>query len=87
MPENRPLFPNQAIHNGYRFAEVTPSDSTDLTTTGAALYVGNGGDVVVVSLEGNEVTFENVRDGSWMPIQVARVKSTGTTATGIVAVY
>ena len=84
---DRPLYPNQSIHNGYSFASVTPDDNADLPTLQAALYVGTSGDVTVVDGEGNEVTFQNVRDGSWMPIRVNRVKATGTNATGIVAVY
>lgn len=85
MSAKQPMSSNQAIHNGYDFASVTPSDVTDLN--GAALYIGTGGDVAVESENGNQVTFQNVDDGSWMPIRVNKVLATGTTATGIVAIY
>lgn len=75
---------NQAINNGYDFAAVTKSDVTDLQ--GAALYIGTGGDLVVESENGNEVTFANVPDGSFMPVRVSKVKA-ATTASDIVAIY
>ena len=66
---------------------VTPSDSTDLTYISRALYVGTGGNIVVTMAGGGDVTFSNIPDGSILPIRVSRVKSTSTTASGIVNIY
>ena len=67
---------------GSAFACV-PSDSTVLPTT-RGLYVGGGGNVVVVMAnDENTVTFTNVLAGSILPIQVIKVMA-ATTATNIV---
>lgn len=67
--------------------DVTPNDSTDLATLGAALYVGTGGSVKVDITGSGTVTFTNVANGTFMPIYVDRVYATGTTASGIIALY
>lgn len=68
-------------------ASVTPSDSSDLATVSRCLFVGTGGNLVVVLNNGDEVTLNNVADGSYHPLRVKRVKATSTTATNIVALY
>jgi hypothetical protein len=66
---------------------VTPSDSTDLTSLCRALYVGSGGTVNVDVADGSTVAFVGVIGGTILPVRVARVRATGTTATNIVALY
>lgn len=64
---------------------VSPNDSTDLASYARALFVGNGGDVKVnLVSSGDDLVFENVPDCTFLPIQVKRVHSTGTTASGII---
>lgn len=63
---------------------VTPNDSTDLSFIARSLFVGGAGDISVVTLEGTTVSF-TVPAGFILPLEVSRVRSTGTTATGIVA--
>jgi len=53
---------------------------------GCILYVGGTGDVVVETVAGNEVTFTGVQGGTFMPVQVLKVKTTGT-ATNIIAMW
>ncbi len=67
-------------------AAVTPSDDDDLSHQTRALYVGVGGDVVVL-LAGmlTTLTLKNVADGQVLPLNVRRVFDTGTSATDIVA--
>jgi hypothetical protein len=65
---------------------VTTSDSSDLSTAARALYVGTGGDIKVTTIGGETVTFTSVAAG-FFPIRVSRVFATGTTATGIIAVW
>ena len=71
-----------------RFAvAVVPSDANDLATVPRAIMVGADGVVVMVmSGNGQEVPFTMLA-GIPYPLAPTRVKATGTTATGIVAVW
>jgi hypothetical protein len=66
---------------------VTPSDSTNLTDTSRAIYVGGAGSVVAVMKNGQVVSFAGMQAGVVYPLRVNRINATGTTATGIVALY
>lgn len=66
-------------------AAVTKSDATDLGRT-RAIWVGGTGNLVVTMADGTDVTFTAVPAGSWLWIQVQKVKA-ATTATNIVALY
>lgn len=76
-----------------RAAAVTPSDTLDIPSIsggvndGCVLYVGTTGDLKVMTTGQDEVTFVNVQGGSFIPVQVLRVFSTGTTALNIVALW
>ena len=70
-----------------RAASVTPSDSTDLTNVTRALYVGGAGALVIITQGGDTVTFAAVPAGTTIPVCASRVKSTGTAATSIVALW
>lgn len=61
---------------------VTPSDSTTFEARG--FYVGTAGNVTVVTKAGTTVLFKMVAGGQ-MNIAITKIKSTGTTATDIVA--
>lgn len=75
------------VSSGYRFVAVTPSNSDNLPDGVRGLYVGGAGNAVLVDTAGNAVTFTAIPAGSFLPVQVLRVNSTNTTATGIVALY
>lgn len=79
---------DQLAPAGYAWA-VTPSDSVNFTMEARALYVGTGGNVVLVAYDQNgqkaAVTFSNVPDGTILPVRASRVNSTSTTASNIVA--
>lgn len=69
-------------------AAVTPNDSTDLTTTARGLYIGGAGNVTLDTAGGETtVAFVGLTAGSVLPVRVARVRATGTTATNIVAIW
>ena len=56
----------------------------------AVLYVGTAaaGDTLKVrSAGGDDATFVNIQQGSFIPVQVKRVYRTGTTASNIVALF
>lgn len=65
---------------------ITPDDATDLPWITTAIYVGGSGNMSVI-LEGDSVavTLNSLAGGIWHPIKAKRVRSTGTTATGLVA--
>ena len=80
--------------------EITKSDTinADKKLNSAALYVGTGGDLKVIIAgtvkagggfpeASQAVTFKNIPDGSFTPVIVDYVLSTGTSAGDLVAVY
>ena len=50
-------------------------------------YYGTGGDLKVLTVGGDEITFTNFQDGNFLPVQVVRVYSTGTTASNVIALW
>lgn len=79
-----------------RAAVVTPSDTVDIPYVGGdtytnkwpcVLYIGGAGNIRVLTAGGDDVTFNGVVAGTFLPVQVVRVFSTGTTATNIVATW
>lgn len=64
---------------------VTPSDVTEIPVT-RSLWVGVTGNVAVRHPDGTTPTYTNVPVG-FFAVQCDKVLATGTTATGIVAVY
>lgn len=54
---------------------------------GPVLYIGVGGDLGVVTVGGDSVVFVGVPSGSFFPVMVKEITSSGTTATNILALY
>lgn len=54
---------------------------------GCVLYVGTGGNIRVLTAGGQDVTFASVLGGTFFPVQVLKVFSTGTSAANIVALW
>ena len=67
-------------------AAVTPADGADLATSCRALWIGGTGAVKVTTVGGDTITLAAVPVGLLL-IRAARVWSTGTTATSIVALW
>ncbi|MBB3967061.1 spike base protein, RCAP_Rcc01079 family [Rhizobium metallidurans] len=63
---------------------ITPDDTLALPETTRALYVGFGGSVAVEMASGAVLTFQGVADGALLPLRVARVRASGTTASGVI---
>ena len=82
---------NLIVRQGTTGVVVTPSDAVDITgstaNTPAALFVGTGGNIDVITLGGSTILLKNIADGTFLPIQVTRVKATLTTASDIVAIF
>jgi len=54
---------------------------------GCVLYVGNTGNLRVLTSGGADLTFVGIPAGSFVPVQVKRVFALGTTATDILALW
>lgn len=67
--------------------DVTPNDTTTLPAVPRAIYVGNAGDLAVEMQGGQNITFANIQGGTVLAVRALRVLQTGTTATGIVALW
>jgi hypothetical protein len=66
---------------------VSPSDAAGFPGGACrALYIGTGGDAVIV-VDGVTCTYRNLPNGQILSVEATQVKSTGTTATDIVALY
>lgn len=70
-----------------RAVAVTPNDSTDLANVTRAIYVGGAGAIVLITQGGDTVTFSAVPVGTTLWVAAARIKSTSTTATNILALW
>lgn len=66
---------------------ITPSDTEELSYITRGIYVGVGGDIVVVMPAGSTIAFKNAVAGTVLPISVRQVKATNTTATNLVALH
>ncbi len=76
-----------------RAASVTPSDTVNIpsvsggTNNGCVLYVGSAGNLRVQTVGGDDVTFNNINTGAFIPVQIVKVYATGTTASNILALW
>ena len=68
-------------------AAVVPDDARDLAAVTRALYVGGAGDLAVVMADGTRLVFGAVPAGTLLPVRVARVLATGTSATRVVGLW
>lgn len=65
---------------------VTPSNSTDLANVAIGLYVTVAGNVTFHNMDGTSRTI-TVPDNFYLICSVSRVLATGTTSTGIHAMF
>lgn len=79
---------DEALHSPAASAvAVTPHDTNALATPSRGLWIGGAG-AVTVRLIGDtaDVVFSGIAAGTMLPVRATHVRSTGTTATLIVAV-
>lgn len=53
----------------------------------AVLFVGVGGTLRVLTAGGQDITFNAILGGTFLPVQVNKVFKTGTTATNLIALW
>jgi len=63
------------------------SPQSTIGNQGCVLYVGGAGNIAVTTNGGDEVTLVGLSAGQFVPVQVRKVFSTGTTATQIIALW
>lgn len=69
-------------------AAVTPHDTSPLTNgVTRGIYVGVSGDLTIIHESGVTMLYTSLAAGFYHPIAATVIKSTGTTATNIVAGY
>lgn len=67
---------------------ITPNDTADLEFVTRFVYAGGIGDIALVTLGGDTVTFKSVPAGTILPIRASRVLATGTSASmNLVGLY
>jgi len=68
------------ITKGQGGVVIVPSDSASQGTF-RGLYVGGGGHVTMIGLDGNSVLFSTVPAGTQLDVGFTKIMATGTTAT------
>jgi len=84
-------MPIQQLQHGHGVS-ITPNDNAYIWQqlfytykVYTTLYVGGAGDLHVLTAGGDDITFSSVPAGTFLPVHVAKVFASGTTATGIIA--
>tara|TARA_R110000822_G_scaffold95630_1_gene218429 strand:+ start:2980 stop:3225 length:246 start_codon:yes stop_codon:yes gene_type:complete len=76
-----------STHSAGAIRAITPADATDLPLQGCrAIHVGVAGNISIVDLGGITTVITDVAAGI-LPVQAKGVNATGTTATGLIALY
>ena len=71
-----------------RAAAVVPHDVNALPDIPKALFVGTGGHIAMRGVNGSaDQIWKNVPDGTVLPFRAQYVRSSGTTAADILALY
>lgn len=60
------------------------TNDADFPEESDAIYVGVGGDIRLVSVDGDTVTFKDVPTGTQLMVRAVKVLSSGTDATDLV---
>lgn len=66
----------------YDMMPVSPHNTNDLSQVAVALYIETGGTISFITAKG-QTRQVAVTDFTFLPVGVRRVRTTGTTATGI----
>ncbi len=72
------------VSNGTNYTIYSQADNP---SNGCTLYIGLAGNLTVQTVGGDVVQFTGVPTGSFIPVQVLKVMSTGTDAQNIVALW
>lgn len=76
----------QVINQALSARSVTPAD-TDFAVPAEGFWIGVAGDVGIKNIAGETVVLTGLSAGVVHPIPCKQIRSTGTTATGIFALF
>lgn len=82
MIDNFPV--NSASSQARSFYAITPHNTNELTHRFKAIYVGTGGNIVLVGDENGAGVTHAVSDNQVLLVSPKKILATGTTATGLV---
>jgi hypothetical protein len=79
---------DQIIAPATRAVAVTPDDNAALPGVPKAIYAGSGGTIVMRGTrDASDTVWSHIPAGSVLPFRATHVRATGTSATGILALY
>ena len=84
IPKMRPM---QRLEGTKKAFAITPDDATDLSFATRGIIVAVSGNVSVIMQNDTDPVTVYLAAGVQHALNVKRVRSTGTTATGIVGLY
>ena len=76
------LNANIFLSTGESYTVYVSSDNN-----AAVLFIGVGGTLRVITAGGQDITFNAILGGTFLPVQVIKVFQTGTTATNLIALW
>jgi ethanolamine utilization protein EutQ (cupin superfamily) len=81
------LNADNIVLSGEAYSIYQQGGQTGIGNQGCVLYIGTGGSIKVTTSGNDILTFVNVQDGTFFPINVLKVFATGTVATNIIALW
>lgn len=87
MADNFKNFPPQIAGPYENAAAVTTSDTVDLPNVSCELIAAGSGNISVDTVGGQTAVTIGITAGIPLKLRATRVRATGTTATGIVALW
>jgi hypothetical protein len=76
------LNANIFLSTGESYTVYVSSDNN-----ASVLFIGVGGTLRVITAGGQDITFNAILGGTFLPVQVIKVFQTGTTATNLIALW
>ena len=76
------LNANIFLSTGESYTVYVSSDNN-----ASVLFIGVGGTLRVITAGGQDITFNAILGGTFLPVQVIKVFKTGTTATNLIALW
>jgi len=73
------------VGDQYKIFQASPQ--TGLGNQGCVLYIGSGGSLSVTTSGNDILEFKNLAPGTFFPVNVLKIFSTGTTASDIIALW
>lgn len=75
------------VSSGNSYSIYQQGAQTGLGNQGAVLYIGVGGNIKVTTSGNDIVTFVNIQDGTFFPINVLNVFQSETSVTNVIALW